>query len=122
MADEHRAAVRIKVRLVEQEGLADPQPSAPEHDDHAAQPQAIEIGSGGVHYGDDLLHGRRVVRIPEAFVPRWETLVKARRGSGHAAPSGTVQQWWGFHDVLLWTTILDPTSVAVAIAGIDPSQ
>lgn len=58
----------------------------------------------------------------EAFVPRWETLVKAGRGSGRAAPSGTVLHWWGFRDVLLWTTILDPTSVAVPIAGIDPSQ
>jgi hypothetical protein len=63
VADEQRAAVRIKVGFIERERFADPQPGAPEHDDDAAQPDTVGTISGSAHHGDDLLHARRVRRI-----------------------------------------------------------
>jgi hypothetical protein len=62
VADQQRAAVAVEVGLVERERLADPQPGAPQNDDHAAQPDAVETVTGSAHNRDDLLHGRRIRR------------------------------------------------------------
>jgi hypothetical protein len=72
---------------------------------------AWPIPRGG-HHRDDLLHRRRVRRMAKALVARHATLVKARQRCRRPATSGTVQQSYRFHDVLLWTmtspTILPP--------------
>jgi hypothetical protein len=66
---EYSAAVEVQVGLVQREGLADSQPGAPQHHDHASQSQTVRVVAGGAHHGDDLLHGRRVGRIATALVP-----------------------------------------------------
>ena len=53
------ARLRVEVGFVECERLADPQPGAPEHDDHAAQADPIRAISRGAYDRDDLLHRRR---------------------------------------------------------------
>ena len=80
MADEQRAAFGIEVGLVERERFADPQPGAPEYDDHAAQPDAVRTITGSAHHRDDLLHGRRIRWIPKALVARRNASVEAGRG------------------------------------------
>src|SRR6188472_1199953 len=55
-----RSAARIEVGLGERERLTDPQAGAPEHDDQAAQPAAVETVTGAAHHGDDLLDRRRI--------------------------------------------------------------
>src|SRR5688572_2223274 len=52
---QQRSAARIEVGLGERERLADPQAGAPEHDDQAAQPAAVDTVTGAAHHGDDLL-------------------------------------------------------------------
>jgi hypothetical protein len=76
VADEQRAAVGVEVGLIERERLADPQPGAPQHDDHAAQPDALRTISGSAHHRDDLLHARRIRWIPKPFVARRNAYVK----------------------------------------------
>jgi hypothetical protein len=66
----HRAAVRITVSLADRERLIDPQAGAPQHDDHAAQPNALGTVAGGTHHSDDLLHSRWVGWVPKALVAR----------------------------------------------------
>src|SRR5204863_2070843 len=105
VADEQRAAVGVEVGLVERERLADPQTSAPEYDDHAAQRDTLWTIAGSAHHGDDLLHARRIRRIAKPFVARRNTLVEAGRGRRRAAPPGAIQQQDGLHDVLLWTMV-----------------
>jgi hypothetical protein len=104
-ADEQRAAIGVEVGLVERQRLADPQPGTPEHDDNAAQPDAVGTISGSAHHCDDLLHARRIRWIPKSFVARRDTLVEARRGRRRAASPSAIQQRDEFHDVLLWTMV-----------------
>src|SRR5215210_1018606 len=54
-SDQQRSAAPVEVGLGERERLADPQASAPEHDDQAAQPAAVDALAGLAHDGDDLL-------------------------------------------------------------------
>jgi hypothetical protein len=54
-ADEQRSAARVEVGLGERERLVDAQAGAPEHDDQAAQPAAVDAVAGTAHDGDDLL-------------------------------------------------------------------
>ena len=65
-----RAAVHIEIGLGERERFADPQPCPPEHDDHAAQPDAVSAVAGGAHNRDDLLDCWRVRRVAEPFLCR----------------------------------------------------
>jgi hypothetical protein len=98
------------MRLAEGKRLADPQPRAPEHDDHTAQPDAIGTITDSAHHRDDLLNGRRIRRIPKPFVARRNTSVEAGCGRRRATPPSLVQQRDVFHDVLL-RTMVDSTIV-----------
>jgi hypothetical protein len=51
---QQRPAPRIEVGLGERERLADPQASAPEHDDQPAQPEAVDAVTSVAHHADDL--------------------------------------------------------------------
>jgi hypothetical protein len=92
VANKQRAAVAVEVGLVERERLADPQPCAPEHDDHAAQPDAVATITRRAHHRDDLLHGRRIRWIPKPFVPGRNASMEAGRRRRGAAPPGAIQQ------------------------------
>jgi hypothetical protein len=74
------AAVSVKIGLGERERFADPQPRAPQHHDHPAQPDSLMVLAGGAHHRDDLLHGRRVRRVASAPVARRTTDVEAGQG------------------------------------------
>jgi hypothetical protein len=58
----------IDVGLVERERLRDPQPTAPEHRDQRAEPQAVAIMASLAHHQDDLFRPRRVGRIMHPLV------------------------------------------------------
>ena len=105
VAHQQSAAVPVEVGLVERERFADPQPGAPEHYDHAAQPVTVGAITGGTHHRDDLLNGRRIRRIPNPFVARRNTTVKGRRSRWGAAAPSAIRQRDGLHDVLLWTVV-----------------
>jgi hypothetical protein len=111
VADEQRATIGVEVGLGERERLTDPQPGAPQHDDHPAQPGTVRTITGRAHHGDDLLHAWRIWWIPNPFVARRPAAVKGGRGRWGPEPPGTVRQQDGLHDVLLRmvvdTTILD---------------
>jgi hypothetical protein len=49
------AARRLKIALGQGERFADAQPRAPEHNDQAPQPEAIDVLAAGPRHGDDLL-------------------------------------------------------------------
>src|SRR3954451_6916889 len=51
---QQRPAARIEIGLGERERLADPQASAPEHDDQPAQPVAVDAVTSVAHHADDL--------------------------------------------------------------------
>jgi hypothetical protein len=87
-----RAAVGVKIGLVERECLADPQAGAPENYDHAAQPDAVEIISCCVHHRNDLLNGGRIRWIPKPPIAGGNASVKAGRRRRRAAPTGAVEQ------------------------------
>jgi hypothetical protein len=108
MADEQRAAIGVEVCLVEHQRFADPKSCAPQHNDHAAQPDSLRAVAAGAHDGDDLVHGRRIRRVAEPLVPRRHALMKAGRGRWRPASTGAIEQWYGLHDVLLQTTIDRP--------------
>jgi hypothetical protein len=67
---QQRSAARVEVGLGKGEGLAAPQAGAPEHDDQAAQPAAVDAVAGAAHHGDDLFDRRRVRGIADALVGR----------------------------------------------------
>lgn len=101
VADQQRAAIGVEVGLAECERLADPEPSTPEHNDHAAQPDALGAVASGAHDRDDVLNGRRIRRVAQALVAWRNALVKAGRGRWRSAPASAIEQWYGLHDVLL---------------------
>jgi hypothetical protein len=86
-SEQDRASVRIG--LAECVRLADPQAGTPEHDDHAAEAEAVGIITRGLHDGDDLLDGRGSGGCRKPLL---------RGGS----------PWWKL--VLVWTTIDTGTS------------
>jgi hypothetical protein len=118
VADKQRTAIGVPIGLVERERLADSKPSAPKHDDHAAQAEALGSLAGGAHHRDDLLHGRRIGRIPQALVARRHPAVEAGRGRRRPATAGPIQQRYRFHGVLLWTMV-DPTDPPAPMARRD---
>ena len=67
---QQRPAPRIEVGLGERERLADPQASAPEHDDQPAQPVAVDTVTGVAHHADDLLDRRRIRGVAHPLLPR----------------------------------------------------
>src|SRR5688500_4321423 len=69
-AHKQRSAARGQIGLGERERLADAQPGAPEHDDQAAQPAAVEAVAGAAHDGDDLLDRRWVCGVADPLVAR----------------------------------------------------
>jgi hypothetical protein len=88
-ADQHGTSIGVEVAFGQRESLADPQSGSPEHDDEAAQSDAVGVIPGGVgvipggaHHGDDLLDRRRVCRILQTLVARRPSVVIAgqRRG------------------------------------------
>ena len=103
--DQNRAALAIKIGLSQRQRLTDPQPGTPEHDDDPAQPHRLGPSPRRSHHRDDLLHGRRIRRIPQALVARHAALMKAGQGCRRPAPPSAIQQSYRFHDALLWTTI-----------------
>jgi hypothetical protein len=66
--DQNRAALSVKVALAEGERFADPQSGAPKHDNHGAEPNTLTTVTSSAHHGDDLLHRRRVRRIPKPLL------------------------------------------------------
>jgi hypothetical protein len=78
VANEQSTSVGIEVRFVERECLADPQPGAPEDDDHAAQPDALGTSTRRAHHSDDLLDCWRVGWISKASVARRNAVVERR--------------------------------------------
>jgi hypothetical protein len=53
--DLNRAPDPVQIALGQRQRFADPQPSAPQYDDHAAKPDCVGVITGGAHHGDDLL-------------------------------------------------------------------
>jgi hypothetical protein len=68
-ANEQRAAAMVQVRRAQCQRLVNTQPRAPEHDGHSAQPTPVGTLAGGVHDGDNLLHGWCVGGVTHALVP-----------------------------------------------------
>src|SRR5664279_3107681 len=60
VTDQDRATDPIQIALGQRKRFADPQPSAPQHHDHAAKPEPVGVITGSAHNGDDLLDRRRV--------------------------------------------------------------
>jgi hypothetical protein len=93
--DQNGAAMAVKLGLSQRQCLADPQPGTPEHDDHAAQPHRLRSVPRGSHYGDDLLHRRRVRRIAKTPYCAARDPGESRTGSpetGGARHGPAVQQ------------------------------
>jgi hypothetical protein len=67
-SDQDRASAGVEVALGERERLADPQTSAPEHDNQAAESYALGVVTAGVHDGDDLLDAGWVCRVAQTLV------------------------------------------------------
>jgi hypothetical protein len=101
-ADQDRAAREVKIALGQAERFADAQPRAPEHNDQAPQPEAIDVLAAGPRHGDDLLDRGWVRRVSQSFVARRASLVIARHGSGRSPSAGAIEQERRLHDVLLW--------------------
>jgi hypothetical protein len=79
---QQRSAARIEVGLGERERLADPQPSAPQHDDQAAQPAAVDTVTGAAQHGDDLSIVGGSAGVAHPLVARRPAGVKLRQGGG----------------------------------------
>ena len=79
-ADQDRTPAAIEIGLGQRERFADPQPGAPEHHDHAAQPLAVRAIAGGAHHGDDFLDRRRVGGGVDSAVAGWATGMERGRG------------------------------------------
>jgi hypothetical protein len=77
-----RPAARIEVGLGERERLTDPQASAPQHNDQATQPAAVDTVTGVAHHSDDLLDRRRIGQVAHPVVARRPRGVKLRQGGG----------------------------------------
>jgi hypothetical protein len=110
VSDLDRAPDPVQIALGQRERFADPQPGAPQHDDHAAEPDPVGVIPGGAHDGDDLLDRWRVRRIAQSFVAGRAALVVARKRRRRPGPASAVHVWSGFHDVLL-RTMVDHTIV-----------
>src|SRR4051812_42874356 len=65
---QQRSAARVEVGLGERERLADAQAGAPQHDDQAAQPAAVDTVARVAHHGDDLLDTRWVGGVTHPLV------------------------------------------------------
>jgi hypothetical protein len=81
-ADEQRSAARVEVGLGERERLVDAQAGAPEHDDQAAQPTAVDGVAGTAHDGDDLLDRRRIRGVVDPLVARRPAGMEVRLRGG----------------------------------------
>jgi hypothetical protein len=79
---QQRTAPRIEVGLGERERLTDPQPSAPQHNDQAAQPATVDTVTGVAHHADDLIDRRRIRRVAHPLVARRPPGVELRQGGG----------------------------------------
>jgi hypothetical protein len=90
--NKQRAASAVQVGLAKRQRLLDAQPGPPQHDDHAAQPTSVTAIAGRTHDGDDLLDGRRVRRIAQAFVAGRATDVEPRHGRRRATSTGAIEQ------------------------------
>jgi hypothetical protein len=80
VAHEQRPTLRVKVGLGERKRLLNAQPTTPEHNDQSTQPPTMTTITGVAHYGDDLLHGRRVGRIAHPLVAGRPAGVEPRQG------------------------------------------
>jgi hypothetical protein len=78
VADEQRAAAVVEIGFGEAKGFLDAQPGAPEDHDQAAEAASVGAAASGAHDGDDLLHLRRVRRVPQALVAWRATFVEPR--------------------------------------------
>src|ERR687898_260862 len=77
-----RAAAGAQVGLCQGERLADAQPGAPEHDDQAAQPPAVDAVAGAAHHGHDLFDRGRVCGVADPFVARRPAGMELRQRRG----------------------------------------
>jgi hypothetical protein len=91
VADEDRSAAGVEVVLGELERLLDSQASAPEDDDHRAQPPAVAFVGGVAHHRDDLIDGGRVGRVEPALVARRAPGVVAGQGRRRPAPARRIE-------------------------------
>jgi hypothetical protein len=74
-----RRAARVQVGLGERERLTDPQARAPQHDDQAAQPTAVDAVAGAAHHRDDLLDRRWVGGVAHPLVAGWAAGMEFRQ-------------------------------------------
>jgi hypothetical protein len=70
VSDLDRAPDPVQIALGQRKRFADPQPSAPQHHDHAAEPDSVGVITSSAHDGDDLLDRRRVRWISKPLVAR----------------------------------------------------
>jgi hypothetical protein len=104
-ANQQRAATFVEVHLGQRQRLADPQSGAPQHDDQATQPGAVNAVTGLSHDRDDLLDWRRVRRVSEALVPRWASGEIPRQSGRRPTAAGGVEQRRDCHEPSIgWTS------------------
>jgi len=101
--DQNRPALPVKVGLGQGERFAHAKPGAPQHDDHASEPQPVRAVASGAHDRDDLLHLGRVRRLAKAVVAWRPALVRAGERRWRAAASGAIEKYCGPHEALLGT-------------------
>jgi hypothetical protein len=108
-AHENRAACPVEIALLKSERFADPLPRPPRHNDHA-QLETIGAIARYAHYGDDLLHGRRVRWITQSLVARWPALVEPDMVAGERRRPAQSSSGVECMTVLLRTDGLDQRS------------
>jgi hypothetical protein len=60
----------------------DAQPGAPQHDDQAAQPAAVDAVAGAAHDGHDLLDRGRIGRVAHPLVAQRAAGMELRQRGG----------------------------------------
>ena len=71
------------------------QTRAPQDDNQAAQPLAVEAVAGGPRHGDDFLDRRRVRGIAHALVPRRAAGMESGHGRGRPAATSGIEKQLG---------------------------
>jgi hypothetical protein len=82
--DQDRPAALVEVGFGQRQGLVDPQPGAPEHDDQAIESVTVAAVMRLAHHGDDFLDGRWVSGVALALVPWCLAGAEPRQRGGRA--------------------------------------
>jgi hypothetical protein len=91
LAASHKDRAAPRTDLGQIERLLDPQPGAPQQDNHRSHATAVTVFGGVSHDRHDLLHLRRVGRVPHPLVARRPAGVIAGHGRGRATPPGGIE-------------------------------